>query len=388
MNPDKLRLLFVVDAIRGRNGVGTYFQDLVAHLENHDMVGRVELVAPCIEQPHPCQGRSIPMPGDSTQRLYLPRMRALMQLVLEMQPDVIIVPGPGFFSLAGYWIGKRLGIPVCVTHQSDYRAMVKLYWRPLVAGVVGKLLQLLNIRMFRGSSAVITISQSMVEHARSIGAINPRLVPTPVGHSFVYQPVSAIHPKIQRVLFVGRLAAEKNIGHFLALAEQRPDLVFEIVGDGPLRPLVRQKADELSNLLFTGWLSRDQVLRHLNDSELLILPSSVEAFGTVALEAMARQRLVLTTPACGINQWPELAGGLYTLAVDETLSSALQRIEALPQSERQMTAEHARMAACQLNDEAIQQWLNVLRQTALQRHHLPRPARSPTFALLRKLAAD
>jgi glycosyltransferase involved in cell wall biosynthesis len=136
--------------------------------------------------------------------------------------------------------------------------------------------------MFRGSSAVITISQSMVEHARSIGAINPRLVPTPVAHSFVHQPVSTIPAKIQRVLFVGRLAAEKNIGHFLALAEHRPDLFFEIVGDGPLRSLVRQTADELPNLLFTGWLSRDQVLHHLNASDLLILPSSVEAFGTVS----------------------------------------------------------------------------------------------------------
>ncbi len=388
MKSDKLRLLFVVDAIRGRNGVGTYFQDLAAHLELHDSVERVELVAPGIEHPHPCQGRSIPMPGDTTQRLYLPRMRALTQLALEMKPDVIIVPGPGFFSLAGYWIGKKLGIPVCVTHQSDYRAMVKLYWRPLIAGVVGSVLQLLNIRMFRGSSSVITISQTMVEHARSIGAINPRLVPTPVAHDFVYQPATALRPRIQRVLFVGRLAAEKNIGQFLALAEQRPDLVFEIVGDGPQRSLVRQKAETLPNLLFTGWLSRDQVLHHLDANDLLILPSSVEAFGTVALEAMARQRLVLTAPACGINQWPELAGGLFTLAPGESLHSALQRIEALPHSERQMTAEGARSAACRLNDDAILQWLNVLHFTAAQKRHLPKPARSTTFALLRKLAAD
>ena len=388
MNTDKLRLLFVVDAICGRNGVGTYFQDLVAHLEGHEKIARVELVAPGIETPHPCQGASIPMPGDATQRLYLPRMRALTQLALAMKPHVIIVPGPGFFSLAGYWIGKKLGIPVCVTHQSDYRAMVRLYWHPLLAGPVGSLLQLLNIRMFRGSSSIITISQSMVEHARGIGAINPRLVPTPVAHSFVHHPVTAIRRKIQRVMFVGRLAAEKNIGCFLELAKQRPDLVFEIVGDGPQRRLVTQKAAELPNLIFTGWLSRDQVLQHLNDNDLLILPSSVEAFGTVALEAMARQRLVLTTLACGINQWPALARGLFTLAPEETLSSALQRIEALPFRERQSIAEHARNAACRLNGDAIQSWLNVLEHTALQERYLPRPARSATFALLRRLATE
>jgi glycosyltransferase involved in cell wall biosynthesis len=388
MNPDKLRLLFVVDAIRGRNGVGTYFQDLAAHLEQHDRVERVELVAPCIEQPHACQGRSIPMPGDATQRLYLPKMRALMQLALDMKPDVIVVPGPGFFSLAGYWIGKKLGIPVCVTHQSDYRAMVRLYWHPVVAGVVGDVLQWLNRRMFKGSSAVITISHSMAEHARSIGAANPRLVPTPVAHSFVCQPVTAIRSNIERVLFVGRLAAEKNIEQFLALAEDRPDLVFEIVGDGPQRSLVRQKADELPNLVFTGWLSRDQVLQRLDDNDLLILPSSLEAFGTVALEAMARQRLVLTTLACGINQWPELSRSLYTVAPDESLTVALQRLEALPDSERQMTTEHARSAACRLNDDAILQWINVMQYTALQKCHLLQPLRSRTVALLRKLVAN
>lgn len=383
MNPDKLRLLFVVDAIRGRNGVGTYFQDLAAHLEQHDRVERVELVAPCIEQPHACQGRSIPMPGDATQRLYLPKMRALVRLALEMKPDVIIVPGPGVFSLAGYWIGKRLGVPVCVTHQSDYRAMVRLYWRPVFAKVVGNVVQWVNRRMFRGSAAVITISQSMAEHARGIGAANPHLVPTPLASSFVYQPVTAIRPEIQRVLFVGRLAAEKNIGQFLALAADRPDLVFEIVGDGPQRDLVQQKAKELPNLVFTGWLSRDQVLQRLDNNDLLILPSSLEAFGTVALEAMARQRLVLTTPACGINEWSELADGIYTLNQDESLSAALRRVEGLPAAKRERTALRARQAALALNQHSIQQWLTILQYTAQQQPHLPLPRPSAAFALLR-----
>jgi len=79
---------------------------------------------------------------------------------------------------------------------------------------------------------------------------------------------------------------------------------------------------------------------------------------------------------------------LYTLAPDENLHSALQRIEALPHSERQMTAERARSAACRLNNDAILQWLNVLHYTALEKRHLPKPVRSTTFALLRKLAAD
>ena len=35
MDTKELRILFVVDAIKGRNGVGAYFQDLVSHLKDH-----------------------------------------------------------------------------------------------------------------------------------------------------------------------------------------------------------------------------------------------------------------------------------------------------------------------------------------------------------------
>ena len=68
MDNSELRILFVVDAIQGRNGVGTYFQDLVAQLRPY--VDQVELVAPDLLEPHPVQGISFPLPGDNTQRLF------------------------------------------------------------------------------------------------------------------------------------------------------------------------------------------------------------------------------------------------------------------------------------------------------------------------------
>ena len=104
MDTKELRILFVVDAIKGRNGVGAYFQDLASHLK--DQVAQVELVQPCMQDPHPCQGASIPIPGDPTQRLFFPKVRELSALVWEMKPDVIVIPGPGIFSMIGYWIAK------------------------------------------------------------------------------------------------------------------------------------------------------------------------------------------------------------------------------------------------------------------------------------------
>lgn len=125
---------------------------------------------------------------------------------------------------------------------------------------------------------------------------------TPLAREFVNTPVTRLHDSVRRVCYVGRLAAEKNIESFLALAASRPDLQFEIAGDGPLRNKVEQACKASANLTFHGWCRRQQVVEILDRCQVLVLPSSVEAFGTVALEAMARERLVITTPACGINE--------------------------------------------------------------------------------------
>lgn len=384
MDTKTLRVLFVVDAIKGRNGVGAYFQDLVSHLE--DRVERVELVQPCLQDPHPCQGASMPIPGDPTQRLFFPRIRELSALVWEMKPHVIVIPGPGIFSMIGYWIARKWGIPVCVTFQTDYNRLVELYWGKRLAKLAGGFLNWINRTLFQGSETAATICESMITQAREAGARNPQLVGTPLAREFVQTPLQSLADDVNKVCYVGRLAAEKNIESFLELAAARPDLEFHVAGDGPLRAKVDQACDRLSNLHCHGWCTREQVVALVDQCEVLVLPSSVEAFGTVALEAMARQRLVITTPACGINEWPALARGLWVMQPDETLSDTLDRLARLTSDERQAKAASAREAALAMNNHAIEHWGSVLAHCVTLK---PRAASlpSPTLALLRRLSS-
>lgn len=385
MMNSELRILFIVDAIQGRNGVGTYFQDLACHLEKR--VAQVELVAPSLETPHPCQGVALPMPGDATQKVFLPRMRRLTQLAMAMKPHVIVVPGPGLFAVAGFWLASKLSIPVCMTHQTDYSKLVDLYWQGITGRFAQTMLAWTNLFMFRGSTSIATISQPQVQQLRRQGIPHPHLVGTTLAPEFIEPAISEPRQHIKKILFVGRLAAEKNLHHFLELASQRPDLQFSIVGDGPLRAMVEQQVKRSHNLAFLGWCPRQTVRQQVDQHDLLILPSSVEAFGTVALEAMARKRLVLTTPACGINDWKTLAKGLVVMEAGETLLQALQRIEALPTAERAYICQQGYRGARQLNEDTLDQWLSVLQITANKAHLLPRPIPSATFAVLRRLAA-
>ena len=384
MNSD-LRILFIVDAIQGRNGVGTYFQDLVRHLESR--VGKVELVAPDLHSPHPCQGLSLPMPGDATQRVFVPRLRKLIQLAMDMKPHVIVVPGPGLFALAGFWLAGKLGIPVCMTHQTDYSKLVDLYWKGATGRFAQTLLSWTNLLMFRGCTSVATISQPMIQQLRRRGIPHPHLVGTCLAPEFINPPICEPRSHIRKVLFVGRLAAEKNLHHFLELVEQRRDLEFTIAGDGPLRDSVQKQALANGNLTFLGWCSRATVQQQLDAHDLLILPSAIEAFGTVALEAMARKRLVLTTPACGINEWKSLSKGIITLNQNETLAQAMNRIDTFTVAQRKYICQQSYHGARALHDEALDQWLSVLQITANKAHLLPRPIPSATFAVLRRLAA-
>lgn len=362
MKTSQLRILFVVDAMKGRNGVGAYFQDLTAHLR--PLVERAELVAPSLSEPHPCQGASMPIPGDATQRLFLPRMRRLATLVDEMRPHVIVIPGPGLFALGAFWIARRRGIPLCVTYQTDYHQLVRLYWGPRLARLAGGLIDALNRLLFRNSHAVTTLCESMLAEARAAGARQPCLVGTPLGEAFVSRPPRPMAATLESVLYVGRLAAEKNIEAVLTLAEQCPELRVTIAGDGPLREQVRARAATLKNLNYLGWCSREQVVEAVDASQVLVLPSSVEAFGTVALEAMARKRLVIATPACGINQWPQLAQALTVMAPGESLADTVRRLAALSPAQRQAQAVAAGAAALAMNRRAVNHWARVLSECA------------------------
>lgn len=359
-----IRVAVISDAAPARNGVGAYYSDLVEQLNEY--VAHAELISPTVKDGVWEGGFMLPLPGDSTQKLCVPSIRGLARRVDEIKPNVVIIPTPGPFGLIGSQIAKRHNASVIIGYHTHFEKIMSLYWNRIriIAAVTRGYFEVCNRILFKQGKLVLANSQEMASVAQRMGAPAVELMGTPIPKSFITDPIVPMNSEIKRVLFAGRLAAEKNIEAYLDAAKDLPDIEFIIAGDGPMRDEVRKRVNKLPNTRLLGWIPRTEMQDILDSIDVLVLPSLVESFGTIAMEAMARERMVLVSHGCGILEWPDLSRGLFVIREDETVTKAIARIADLDHSVRKKKAQRGRIAAKQLNDWTIKTWLELLRRGA------------------------
>lgn len=360
----RLRIAVVSDAIAGRNGVGTYYEDFIEHVV--PLVAAAELLSPRGERDRTRETFACPVPGDRTQRLVWPRRRDFETRLQRLNPNVIIIPSLGPWSYAGVRYARSRQIPFVVVCHTNFSRIASLYWPDLLAGPLRWFLSRVNRWLTRQASAVTALGADAYDEARELGLDmeRVRIMGTPLAARFISQPICPRASEIRRAVFVGRLAVEKNLNQVLEAAEQMSEMHFVIAGDGPGRRAVERMAARRSNLDYVGWLSRDGVLEELDRSDILLLPSAVESFGTVALEALSRQRFAVVRPECGIARWPSLAQGLFRIESQETLTDSLRRIRGMTEDERRHLAEPGWQAVRTFNDNTMRGWLKFLADAA------------------------
>jgi glycosyltransferase involved in cell wall biosynthesis len=355
-----LRIAIVSDAAPERNGVGAYYRDLAEHLK---AVGvRVDLISPRFRAGHWYGGLPLPLPGDPTQRFVLPSLPLVMRRMARLRPDVVIVPTPGPFGMLGMVLARRWHARLVVGFHTHFERLAELNDDWVLRGKVAQAyLNTCNRALFHEGALVLANSQEMVDIARSIGAKRVGLMGTPIPKAFLDTPPQPLRAGVGRVLFAGRLAPEKNLGAVVNAAAALPDMQFQVAGDGPLRQWLLEQAEGLPNLHYVGWVKRQQIMPLIDSADALVLPSTVESFGTIALEAMARARLVVVSSQCGILSWDSLERGLFQIRANETLGETLARVRALDHAILQRKADIARDGARELNDRNLRHWLRVLR---------------------------
>jgi glycosyltransferase involved in cell wall biosynthesis len=109
------------------------------------------------------------------------------------------------------------------------------------------------------------------------------------------------------VLYLGRLAAMKNVDTFLEAAarvgETLPDTIFVVAGEGPEYPHLLTLAAQLGigdRVLFLGHVTDEERTALLASASVFVMPSVVEPFGIAALEAMASGTPAIVSKTSGV----------------------------------------------------------------------------------------
>jgi len=358
-----LRVALLSDAIPGRNGVGTYYDDLVANLRDH--VERIELFAPPTVPDPDYAGLEVPMPGDPTQKLYLPSPARLNDDLRRFRPDVVVAATPWLYGVLSIFMARRLGAGVCIGYHTQIDKLLEMYWERFgMGGAAQRIVALWDRLLFRFGDVVLVHNEQLISAARSGGARRVSLVGTPVPRIFLEAPLPELPTGITTIVFVGRLAPEKELGQILDAARHHPDLDFVLAGDGPLRGEVDAAGRSLSNVEVLGWVDRAEVRRRIDAADAIVLPSRYETFGSAAFEAMIRGRPAIVSRNCGLTRWPSLTPGLVVMREGERLSQTVGRVRAMEGGEVEALARRALDGSRDLSRRTVEHWLTVLARTA------------------------
>jgi glycosyltransferase involved in cell wall biosynthesis len=134
-------------------------------------------------------------------------------------------------------------------------------------------------------------------------------------------------PRKNQILLCSRLLPRKGFQYVIeAVRDLSLDWQVHIVGDGPYMETLKKLAGgSKTTIVFHGWLDRsDLKFKDLFEtSSIFILPSEMENFPTVLLEAMSAGLSIITSAAGGCPEVIGNAGLIIEPANTNALRSAI-----------------------------------------------------------------
>lgn len=179
--------------------------------------------------------------------------------------------------------------------------------------------------------------------------------------------VTMATPKDAKVLLaLSRLHPKKGLDTLLTALQSLPDTYVWLAGEGPLRRELEQLAKKLGvsdRVRFLGWRTDRAAL--LRASDICVLPSRYEPFGTVILEAWAAGTPLVACrsagPAAHIDD--SVNGLLVPIDDPQALGNALRTVLDDENLRRRLVAQgYATYIRSYTREAVTQQWLNFYKQ--------------------------
>jgi glycosyltransferase involved in cell wall biosynthesis len=151
------------------------------------------------------------------------------------------------------------------------------------------------------------------------------------------------------LIFVGRLVTQKGPDILLQSMRRVTDAGctpnLTVVGVGPELPRLQQLVTALgldSQVTFAGAQSGHQLASTMKQHKIAVIPSRFEAFGVVALEAIACGCAVIASDTRGLPETVGPCGIVFNSEDTEDLASAIMRLLGDPHEVGRLTAQGAK----------------------------------------------
>ena len=159
--------------------------------------------------------------------------------------------------------------------------------------------------VYREADAVLAVSRALLARVSRLAGRAGYVVPNMVDFDFFTVPPVPRRREPFTFVSVGNLVAGKRLDHliraFARASATCPDIRLVLVGSGSEADSLRQVAQTCGvseRVEFAGGLSPAGVRERMWQANTLVLPSSVETFGVVLVEALATGLPVIST-RCG-----------------------------------------------------------------------------------------
>lgn len=153
-----------------------------------------------------------------------------------------------------------------------------------------------------------------------------------------------------RLVVVALLSPQKGVEYLLralpALREAVGDVTLDVVGDGPSRAELEALASREvppGVVTFHGLQGRERIAELLRAGDVFVLPSLVESFGVVLVEALAAGLPVVTTREVGLAG--AIEDGLGEVVPARDVAALAQALERVVSSPDRFPADNARRHA-------------------------------------------
>lgn len=209
----------------------------------------------------------------------------------RFQPEVVHIVNPFVIGLAGLRYACHHRIPLVASYHTNIPEYTRRYgfsWaeRP-TRWYLRQIHNKAQLNLCTSHSVQVQLQSQGIQHVElwepgiDVNLFNP------ARRSEAWRSrLTEDHAEKTILLYVGRLASEKELEHILAALPALTGCHMAFVGDGPEAGSLRRAAKGMP-VTFVGILIGEELAAAYASADIFVFPSSTETLGLVAIEAMA-----------------------------------------------------------------------------------------------------